>query len=178
MENMAINHKLVLCILCLCCFSNLAAQDTMAIGGVSLQLGMSKEEVTELFQGLSAEFFNINYDPSINAMFIMSRLIGKWELAGMIGFDKADLVSEVSRPWASSTDKGAYQLGKAIYGALSSIGQGKATVALVETKTETFPQLGEHRTVVITVGNKEFSLGVPDAGSGVSVTIEEKLIVK
>ena len=166
------------CILCLCCFSNLAAQDTIAIGGVSLQLGMSKEEVTELFQGLSAEFFKINYDPSINAMYIVSRLIGKWELAGVIGFDKDDSVSEVSRPWTSSTDKGAYQLGKAIYGALSSIGKGNATIALVETKIEIFPQLGEQRTVIITVGNKEFSLGVPDAGSGAAVTIEEKLIAK
>jgi len=167
---------LTVCILWLCCFSNLAAQDTMAIGGVSLQLGMSKEEVTELFQGLSLEFFKINYDPSMNSMFIMSRLMGKWELAGMIGFDKDDSVSEVSRSWVSSTDKGAYQLGKAIYEALSSIGNGNATVALVETKTETFPQLGEQQTVIITVGDREFSLGVPDDSSGASVTIEEERI--
>ncbi len=97
---------------------------------------------------------------------------------GVAGVASCVTVSEVSRPWVSSTDKGAYQLGKAIYEALSSIGKGNATVALVETKTEIFPQLGEQQTVIITVGDKEFSLGVPDAASGASVTIEEKLIAK
>jgi hypothetical protein len=169
---------LTVCILCLCCFPNLAAQDTMAIGGISLELGMSKEEVTELFQGLSAEFFKTNYDPGINSMSIMTRLTGQWELAGMITFGKDDLVSEVSRHWTSSTNKGAYQLGKAIYGALSSIGKDNAAIALVETRIEVFPQLGEYRTIIMTVGDKEFSLGVPDAGSGVSVTLREKLIAK
>jgi len=168
-------------VFCLCCFSNLAAQDTMVIGGVSLHLGMSKEEVTELLQGLPAESFKTHYDLSPNMIVISSLLPGGWDLAGTITFDRSDSVFQVSRQWAGgSFDSlpGAYHLGKAIYDALSSIGKDNATVALVETETKVLPQWGEYRTVLITVGNKQFSLGVPDADFGVSVTFEETLIAK